>query len=274
MFAPTPTHRRALILLATLGLLVSTRVALGQTTSFTYQGELKEGGTPANANYDLQFTLWDALTGGTQQPQPTPITVTRLNVAVANGIFTVQLDFGANGFPAADRFLEIGVKPAGSAVPFTVLTPRQQITATPYAIRSLGAGGADSLSSACVGCVQDANINSVSGSKGSGAIPVASVPAGSANYIQNTTTQQPSSNFNINGDGTVAGTLSANIVNATTQYNIAGQRVLSTAGTLNTFLGLGSGQANTAGSANTFCEHEWLRQRLFWKRCRQRQYQR
>jgi len=51
--------------------------ALAQNTMFTYQGRLQDGGTPANASYDLQFTAWDALTGGTQQPQPSPVTVTQ-----------------------------------------------------------------------------------------------------------------------------------------------------------------------------------------------------
>src|SRR5438128_10139894 len=37
-----------------------------QTTSFTYQGRLTDGGTAANGNYDLQFTLFDASSGGTQ----------------------------------------------------------------------------------------------------------------------------------------------------------------------------------------------------------------
>src|SRR6266581_9499023 len=116
--------------------------ASAQTTSFTYQGRLTDGGTPANGNYDLQFTVWDALSGGTQQPQPSPVTVARSAVAVANGIFTVQLDFPASAFPGADRFLEIGVKPAGSGS-FTILSPRQQITATPYATRSASAAAAD-----------------------------------------------------------------------------------------------------------------------------------
>jgi hypothetical protein len=48
-----------------------------------------------------------------------------------------------------------------------------------------------------VGCVQDAQIGSVAGSKVNGTIPVASVPAGSANYVQNTASQQVGSNFNI-----------------------------------------------------------------------------
>ena len=55
------------------------------------------------------------------------------------------------------------------------------------------------------------------GSKVSGTIPAASLPTGSGNYIQNTTTQQANANFNIAGNGvvggnlTVAGTLNANV---------------------------------------------------------------
>src|SRR5438046_751193 len=85
-----------------------------QGTTFTYQGRLQDGGSNANGNYDFQFTLWDALSGGTQQPQPTPITVIRTSVTVANGIFTVQLDFGATAFPGADRFLETGARLTGA----------------------------------------------------------------------------------------------------------------------------------------------------------------
>ena len=74
--------------LALCALLFWASTLRAQTTAFTYQGKLTDGGNPANANYDLQFTLWDAASGGTQQPQPAPITVTRNNVSVSGGIFT------------------------------------------------------------------------------------------------------------------------------------------------------------------------------------------
>src|SRR5436190_1541699 len=78
-----------------------------QTTSFTYQGRLSAGGSPATGSYDFRFTLWDALSGGTQQPA-TPVTITKTAVAVTNGGFSVSLDFGGDvAFPGADRFLEI-----------------------------------------------------------------------------------------------------------------------------------------------------------------------
>src|SRR5215471_12960534 len=97
-------------------LLLSATAGVAQTTGFTYQGRLTDSGAPANGNYDLQFTLWDAVTGGTQQPQPSPVTLTRSAIAVSGGVFTVQLDFSVNAFPGADRFLEIGVRAAGGSV--------------------------------------------------------------------------------------------------------------------------------------------------------------
>jgi len=221
-------------------LLLMSPSALAQTTAFTYQGKLQDSGNPANGNYDFQFTLFDAVTLGNQQGSP----LQRLNVSVANGIFTVQLDFTATVFAGADRFMEIGVRPAGGGA-FTVLTPRLQILSAPYAIKSAGAASADTLSVTCVSCVTDAQINGLSGSKISGTIPVASVPAGSANYIQNGTGQQASSNFNISGTGT------ASTLNATTQYNLGGSRVLSNAGNSNLFIGVNAGAANT-GPFNTF----------------------
>ena len=184
------------------------------------------------------------------------MTVTRTSVAVTNGAFTVQLDFGASAFPGPSRFLETSVRLTGSGS-FTLLSPRQPITSTPYAIRTLSGATADALSSACVSCVQNSQINSVAGSKVSGAIAVASVPGGSGNYIQNATTQQASSNFNISGNGNAGGTLSGNIVNAAKQYNLGGNKVLSVSGNglvpnSNTFVGVLAGSSNTPAANGDF----------------------
>ena len=45
---------------------VSPRNSYAQATEFTYQGSLKDGAAPANANYDFEFALFDAASGGTQ----------------------------------------------------------------------------------------------------------------------------------------------------------------------------------------------------------------
>jgi hypothetical protein len=96
-------------------------------TAFTYQGKLIDGGAPANGTYDFTFALYDALSGGAQVGS----TITLGDVTVTDGLFTVQLDFGAV-FDGTAFYLEIGVRP-GSGGAYTTLAPRQALTATPYA---------------------------------------------------------------------------------------------------------------------------------------------
>ncbi|MBC7899864.1 MAG: hypothetical protein H7070_07390, partial [Saprospiraceae bacterium] len=96
-------------------LIIGCAATPAQTPEFTYQGRLLDGSLPASGTYEMRFRLFDAESAGTQQPQPAPITldftVTGGNpVTVANGVFTVKLDFTASAFPGAARFLEIGVR--------------------------------------------------------------------------------------------------------------------------------------------------------------------
>src|SRR6267378_3692320 len=121
--------RKNLLLFAVV--LILNANAFAQNTGFTYQGRLTNGGTAANGNYDLQFQLFDSPSGGAQVGSTQTLNV----VAVSAGIFTVTLDFGANAFPGANRFLDISARLTGAGA-FTPLTPRQPITATPYAVRS------------------------------------------------------------------------------------------------------------------------------------------
>src|SRR5438132_4438119 len=87
----------------------------------------------------------------------------------------------------------------------------------------------------------------------SAAVGGGGLPPGSPNYIQsNPPSQQAGVSFNIGGSGTAAGTLSGNVLNAATQFNLGGNRILSTAGFQNTFVGLNTGASNTAGCCNAF----------------------
>ncbi len=111
-------------------------------TSFTYQGQLKDADGPVIASCDFQFGLWDALTGGTQVGS----TLTQTGVAVSEGLFTVQLDFGTNFFTGSARWLETAVScPAGSGS-YSTLAPRQPLTSAPYSLYSTNAGTAANLS--------------------------------------------------------------------------------------------------------------------------------
>ncbi|MFN0279081.1 MAG: hypothetical protein ACKVRN_10825 [Pyrinomonadaceae bacterium] len=178
-----------------------------QSTEFTYQGRLLDSSLPPTGSYDFQFALWDTLANGTQ----VGTTQTVSGVAVTGGIFSVKLDFGPTAFAdGSARFLEIEVKPAAGGT-FTTLAPRQSLTSAPHSIRSLSTAAADSLSAQCVSCVTTGQIQSLDGAQITGTIPVASIPPGSDNYIQNTSVPrnlrkdggQPAASLNIGGNATV-----------------------------------------------------------------------
>jgi hypothetical protein len=98
-------------------------------TKFTYQGRLDKNEVPANSSCSFQFSLWDAATSGTLIAGPV-----NASVVIEDGLFTAPLDFG-NVFDGNPRWLEISVNCQGDPG-YTVLTPRQEITSSPYSIRS------------------------------------------------------------------------------------------------------------------------------------------
>ena len=111
-----------------------------QGTAFTYQGQLTAGGQAANGCYDMQFSLYDAATNGTQ----VGATVTNLATGVTNGLFTVAVDFGPTPYNGQPLWLQIAVNPTGSNT-FTALCPLQPLTSTPYAVQSLNSGTASNV---------------------------------------------------------------------------------------------------------------------------------
>jgi hypothetical protein len=110
-------------------------IALGN--GITYQGRFTDGGEPADGSYDIRFILYDAEAGGAQVGTQ----IDRDNIAVNDGLFTTTLDFGAAAWDGDARWLEIAVRPGTSTGNFTVLNPRQPVTAVPYALHALTAGG-------------------------------------------------------------------------------------------------------------------------------------
>lgn len=100
--------------------------------AFSYQGQLKESGQPATGLYDFQACLFDSLVSAA----PLICAPDIGDVPVADGLFTVALDFGAATFSGQQRFLELRVRPGASIDPYTVLNPRQLLRATPEALRA------------------------------------------------------------------------------------------------------------------------------------------
>jgi hypothetical protein len=110
-------------------------IAIG--TAFTYQGQLQQNGSGANGQCDFEFSLWDALgagsppTGGNQIGGVQTVT----HASVTDGVFTLQLDFGAAAFSAgSDRWLQIAVRCPAASGAYEVLAPRQPLTPAPFAL--------------------------------------------------------------------------------------------------------------------------------------------
>lgn len=106
-------------------------------TAFTYQGHLYDANHVANGLYDFQFKLFDSLAGSQVGDD-----VNVPDVDVIDAQFTVELDFGGV-YDGNERWLEIGVRPGDFNDPnvYTTLSPRQEVTPTPYALYAKTAGG-------------------------------------------------------------------------------------------------------------------------------------
>lgn len=254
--------------------------ASAQGTAFKYEGQIPaDRGAPAS--YDLEFKLFDAAAGGTQQGP----TLSFADIALAGNVYAVVLDFGGAAFAAGEpRFLEIGYRAAGSADPYQLVPQRDTVLSVPYAVRAASAASADGASN--LGGVPAGQYVLTDDPRLADARPPA---PGGGDYVQNRTTPQAGASFNVEGGGTVGGLLSGGEVNSAGKYHVGGAPALSTNGSstavglearhagaggyntylgfaagkssggfslANTFVGSETGQLNTTGSFNTFVGRE------------------
>lgn len=101
------------------------------STAITYQGQLRSASGNASiiSKVDVQFRLFDALTGGTQIGPRLQADAVELRA----GRFAATLDFGVPVLTGPARWLEIAVKGPGDAE-FTTITPRQLLTRPKYSV--------------------------------------------------------------------------------------------------------------------------------------------
>ncbi|MFT3744545.1 MAG: hypothetical protein QM785_09625 [Pyrinomonadaceae bacterium] len=176
--------------LAFILVLFAFAAAHAQTTALKYQGKLNDSGSAANGNYLMQFKLYDSPSGGSQ----IGTTLSDVSVNVVDGIFAAQLDFGAAVFGGPNRYIEISVRrTAGES--YTTLSPREQITSSPFSVRTLSASQADFATT-----------------------------AGTANTANSANTANTATNFTGNLAGDVTGTQSS-----TTVARLQGRSLANTA---------------------------------------------
>lgn len=132
-----------------------------------FQGRLTNtaGTTVANGNYNIRFTLYDALTGGTNRWQGSRVYgASDYRVTVTNGLFNIQFGDTTKGDPAlspslfntqtyANLYLEVELPTPATATCATngcavftegPMTPRQRVASAPYAMQADTLDGLDS----------------------------------------------------------------------------------------------------------------------------------
>ncbi len=131
--------RATLIAVTLISSIASASAQTPAGTSISYQGQLMRLGSAVNDSADFRVTLWDAEIDGDQVGGSLEQRFD--NLLVIDGIFDLQLDFGANAFGADARWLEIEVRSPhdpSDTLPFVTLEPRQRVTASPYSLHTRG----------------------------------------------------------------------------------------------------------------------------------------
>lgn len=142
-FIATPLRKMKFIGLAACSLLLGgglgTAKAAPIGTSFAYQGSIYDQGNPMNGNYDFEFQLFGSADGNDPVPGIPPVAFTA--VPVANGVFTVNLDFGNTAFAGSARWLATRVR-TNAAPSYISLAAREELKPLPYSLFAASAASA------------------------------------------------------------------------------------------------------------------------------------
>ncbi len=98
-------------------------------SGITYQGTFADNGVPADGIYDFEFALFTVDHAGSAVQ-----TVTKADLLVSAGLINTVVDFGASTYDGQAKWIEVHVRPGASSGSYTVLSPRQALTAAPYAM--------------------------------------------------------------------------------------------------------------------------------------------
>lgn len=112
----------------------------------TYHGRLTQADSPATGEFDMRFGLFNAASGGSQVSPTLTFDGVGANpapISVVDGLFSVELNFGSSPYSGQALWLRVDVRSHNDGS-YSTLSPRQPLTASPfalYALNSPGGGG-------------------------------------------------------------------------------------------------------------------------------------
>jgi len=224
--AGVPARVRTYALIATLGVVLLSGLAAGllqgranaagnSTVNFQAKLEQSDGGIAADGNYNVEFKLYDASTGGTNLWTEDWLNSAGHGIRVVNGYLTADLGT-VTPFPSTIPWdqnlyitMNIGGTATGSPTYDGEMSPRLRLTAVPYAFQ---AKSADQLQVTANGFVTKLQLTApttssitITAPNQSGTLCLENdyagcgfaSAAGSTGYIQNRTSLQATANFDI-----------------------------------------------------------------------------
>ena len=236
-----------------------TAAATNNVINFQARLETSAGAIVPDGNYNVQFKLYNVSTGGTALWTESYLNSASQGIQVVNGYLTANLG-SITAFPSTINWdqqlyltMNIGGTTTGTPSYDGEMNPRLQLTALPYAFRA-GKLSDPANSGSTLGWATQSTANSILLPDEGGTLCIESstncgfaTSTGSTSYIQNGTSVQTGANFNIDGNGTIGGTLQAATVNATSTLELGGTDI-NTAGILTNVAYLN--QANTFTNTN------------------------
>lgn len=182
-------------------------------TAITYQGQIQADGVPYSGPAELIFALYDHVESGDQVAGP----LVESEVPVVDGLFQVELDFGAV-YATGPLYLQISL----DGQP---LSPRQAITTVPVAVHALGVelqGGDGIQVTGNTLSLGPCPAGQIWVSTGTGWNCAANEDqGGSPAYLHASPDESQDADMDISGDATIGGTLRAESVRAVTSFDEA-----------------------------------------------------
>jgi hypothetical protein len=221
------------------------------STTLNFQAKLEgsDGAIAADGNYNVQFKLYNAATGGTALWTEDHLNSASNGLRLVDGYLTVELG-SVTAFPNTipwDQSLYVTMNIGGTSTGVPAydgeMNPRLKLTAVPYAFQ---AHSADQLQVSNAGFVTTLTLTPPSTSSITITTPNLSgtlclendytgcgfaSAAGSNGYIQNSTSLQGSANFNIRSSATTAATATLQALTGQTADLITFRNAANTANT-------------------------------------------